>query len=56
MYNRIYSSDRKKCTIEWEGGWYPGEMLQQNGGKYFVHYTGYGNDWDEWVGAARIKF
>jgi hypothetical protein len=55
MYDRIYTTDRKKCTIEWGGQWYPGEMLQQKNGKYFVHYTGFGNDWDEWVPASRIK-
>lgn len=55
MYDRIITSDRKKCFIEWNGQWYEGEMLQQKDGKYFVHYTGYGNDWDEWVPSSRIR-
>ncbi|MFA6431814.1 MAG: Tudor-knot domain-containing protein [Candidatus Margulisiibacteriota bacterium] len=39
----------------WNGTWYPVTLLGQDGNKFKVHYVGYGDNWDEWVTADKIK-
>lgn len=41
--------------IESSGAWYAGKILKAEGGKYYVTYTDWGNSWDEWVTAERIR-
>ena len=41
--------------VNWKGAWYPAKVLEANNGKYKIHYDGYGDNWDEWVGNDRIK-
>lgn len=41
--------------VEWNGHWYAAEVIQTKDGKYFIHYTGYESNWDEWVGPERIR-
>lgn len=41
--------------VEWQGRWYPAQILKQEGQKYFIHYPGYAASWDEWVGPDRIR-
>ena len=41
--------------VKWKGTWYPASVLSRKGGKYKIHYDGYGSNWDEWVGNGRIK-
>jgi hypothetical protein len=41
--------------IEWNGGWYPGVILETKDGSYKIHYDGHGNEWDEWLGTARLR-
>lgn len=43
-----------KVKIDWQGKQYPGSVLQVKDGKYFVHYDGYGKEWDEWAVPARV--
>lgn len=40
--------------VEWGQQWWPGEILKQEGENYFIHYKGYGNNWDEWVTPERL--
>jgi hypothetical protein len=51
---------RPDCLTEWRGTWYPAKLLERktSGGMplFRVHYLGYENAWDEWVGSERIKF
>ena len=35
--------------------WYPITVLKTDGDKRFVHYVGWGNNWDEWLGPDRIR-
>jgi hypothetical protein len=43
-------------SVLWKGKWYPATVLRVKGGPlYFVHYDGYGSNWDEWVGPGRIR-
>ena len=40
--------------VEWGGTWYSAEITKMGNGQYFIHYTGYDNSWDEWIGDDRI--
>lgn len=40
--------------VEWGQQWWPGEILKQEGENYFIHYKGYGDQWDEWVTSERL--
>ena len=31
-------------------------MLKTDNGKHYIHYVGFDNSWDEWVGKDRIRF
>lgn len=42
--------------ILWNGTWYPGRILQVNGGQYYITYDGYSSSWDEWVGSDRLSY
>lgn len=41
--------------VKWKGSWYPAKILKEQNGQFFIHYDGYGSNWDEWVGLGRIK-
>ncbi len=42
--------------IEWQGRWYPGNIVQQKGDRYYIHYAGYDDTWNEWVVSKRIQY
>lgn len=46
-----------QVEVLWKGTWYPSTIKQvgAKGAKYYIHYNGYGNSWDEWVGLTRIR-
>jgi RNA binding chromodomain-containing protein/agenet domain-containing protein len=44
-----------KAQVLWKGTWYPATVLKAKGAECFIHYDGYGSNWDEWVGPDRIK-
>ncbi len=46
-----------KAQVLWKGTWYPASVTQvsSDGRKCFIHYDGYGSNWDEWVGSDRIQ-
>jgi hypothetical protein len=43
--------------VLWKGKWYAASVTQvnQDQTRCFIHYTGYGSNWDEWVGQDRIR-
>jgi hypothetical protein len=41
--------------VKWKGAWYPASVLKSQGGNFYIHYDGYDNSWDEWVGTNRIR-
>ena len=45
----------KKVDVLWHGKWWPASALQSAKGKTLIHYDGYGAEWDEWVGADRLR-
>jgi hypothetical protein len=42
-------------SIRWSAGWFPGKILAVDGDRYRVRYDGYGESWDEWVTAERLR-
>jgi hypothetical protein len=41
--------------VEWHGTWYKASVMKREGKKSYIHYVGYGPEWDEWVEPARIR-
>ena len=41
--------------VEWGGTWWPAEVLNVQGGKSYVHYTGWADSWNEWVTPDRVR-
>ncbi|MGH6767389.1 MAG: agenet domain-containing protein [Xanthobacteraceae bacterium] len=44
-----------RVEAEWQGAWYPAEVLTGRLGMHLVHYDGFDPMWDEWVSAKRIR-
>lgn len=44
-----------KIEVEWGGKWWKAEVLKVEKDFAFIHYDGYGPEWDEWVTKERIK-
>jgi hypothetical protein len=44
-----------QVQVEWQGTWFPAVVQKLEGRFHYIHYTGYGNEWDEWVCCGRIK-
>jgi hypothetical protein len=44
-------------TVEviWKRKWYPAKVVSVERGVHLIHYVDYDSDWDEWVGAERIR-
>jgi RNA binding activity-knot of a chromodomain len=45
----------QSVRVEWQGQWWDASILRAEGGSYYVTYTGYGREWDEWVAPGRIR-
>jgi hypothetical protein len=41
--------------VEWEKKWYPAKVVRVRADFAYIHYDGFGEEWDEWVGAKRIR-
>ena len=46
---------QKPVEVEWQGTWWAAEVVNTNGNRYYIHYTGWANSWDEWVTPDRIR-
>jgi hypothetical protein len=44
------------CEVEWKGTWYAAKVMKKEKERWYIHYVGFDNSWDEWVGKDRIKF
>ncbi|HYG52545.1 MAG TPA: caspase family protein, partial [Flavobacteriales bacterium] len=40
MYDRIYTGKETSAKIEENGKWYPGQIMEEKNGKYFIRYSG----------------
>lgn len=45
----------RRARVEWKGHWYDAVVKSQRGGRWCISYVGYGPEWDECVGAERIR-
>ncbi len=52
---KFNASVGKFADVEWHGTWYPATIEAVDGGFYYIHYIGYGCNWDEWVDSHRIR-
>jgi hypothetical protein len=41
--------------VLWGGNWWPAEILRCEGGRTYIHYTGWADSWNEWVTVDRIR-
>ena len=48
--------EQPDCEVEWGGKWYPAHVLKTEKDKWFIHYIGYPDNWNEWVTQERIRF
>jgi hypothetical protein len=47
--------NQKKIEVLWGNRWWAAEVLQVKGNQSYIHYTGYGDNFDEWVTPDRIR-
>jgi hypothetical protein len=47
---------KSDCQVEWKGEWWDAKVLKEDKDRWHIHYLGYDNSWDEWVGKDRIRF
>jgi len=52
--NRSYKVG-SRVTVLWNGKWFPARVINKRDDKLYVHYDGYGKNWDEWVGPDRYR-
>ncbi|MBX7218548.1 MAG: caspase family protein [Blastocatellia bacterium] len=45
----------QNVLVEWQGSWYAASVLKVAGNGFFIHYTGYSVEWDEWIPPRRIR-
>ncbi len=43
------------AEVLWKGEWYKAKVLAASPEGCKITYTGYGSEWDEWVGPDRLK-
>ena len=44
-----------RVEVEWQGAWYPAEVLTGRFGMHLIHYDDFEPVWDEWVSSGRIR-
>ena len=45
----------QRVEAESKGRWYRAKIIDVDGDQTQVHYAGYGDDWNEWVGPERLR-
>jgi hypothetical protein len=46
---------QNRVEVNWNGTWWAAEVVKTDGNRSYIHYIGWANSWDEWVGADRIR-
>jgi hypothetical protein len=53
---RLAAGGAGKLVVEWGGSYWPATILVRHGdGRALIRYDGYGPEWDEIVGPARMR-
>lgn len=45
----------ESVQVHWGNKWWSARVLRVSGNRYYIHYSGWGTEWDEWVGPSRIR-
>jgi hypothetical protein len=45
----------RQIEVEWGGTWWTAEVLKEEAGRYYIHYIGWADNWNEWVTKERIR-
>jgi len=45
----------RAIEVWWGDQWWAAEIMETRGDQTKIHYTGWGPEWDEWVGADRMR-
>jgi Skp family chaperone for outer membrane proteins len=45
----------RRVEVLYASVWWKAEVLEEKEGKYYVHYEGYGDTWNEWVTRDRLR-
>ena len=53
---QLQDDDAKKAEVFWGNTWWPAEVLQTKNNQYLIRYTGYSDQFNEWVPPNRIRF
>jgi hypothetical protein len=53
---RLDPGMKPDCEVEWQGTWWDAKVMKKEKDRWYIHYVGWGKEWDEWVGKERIKF
>jgi hypothetical protein len=56
LAERLVDDVRTAVEVLWHGEWYSARVLRTEGERYYIHYLGEDDSWDEWVGKERIRF
>ncbi len=56
LFIRLDAGAKPDCLVKWSGGWFDATVLKKEDNRWFIHYLGDDNSWDEWVGSERIRF
>jgi hypothetical protein len=46
---------RVEAEVEWQGKWCPANVLRTQKDKTLVHFVGYTDSWNEWIGNDRLR-
>lgn len=49
------AAESAKIEVLWNGHWYPATVVKREGNRTLIKYDGYSDQWNEWVGAERIR-
>lgn len=55
LSDRIVEDPASVAEVLWEGKWYPATILKTEKDRYRIHYLGFDDNWNEWVGKERIR-
>ncbi|MBT3181609.1 MAG: RNA-binding protein [Deltaproteobacteria bacterium] len=44
-----------RAEVLWKSKWYAAQVKKVEGARCYIHYDGYADSWDEWVGSKRIR-
>ena len=45
----------ERLEVRWKSDWYRAQVIESRGAELKIHYIGYADSWDEWVGPERVR-